>query len=187
MGLSNVMNSISDLTAHYSSLFGPVGWGPVQCRFALLETAPPEELVSNINIVPFVGDQAVLIELENDGLEPVGGTLEPGETYQQTVERELMEEAGGRLLSLELFGVWHCHSSAPAPFRPHIPHPDFCRLVAYGDVEIVAQPQTLEGAERVRHVHVLPVEEAADRFRAHGRAELAELYLLAKRIRDDGR
>ena len=180
-------HTASDLPAIYPSLFGPVGWGPVQCRFALLEAEPPAQSVSNINIVPFVGDLAVLIELEGGTLEPVGGTLEPGETYLQAVERELMEEVGARLLSLELFGVWHCQSSAPAPFRPHIPHPEFYRLVAYGDIEIVGKPQSLEGAERVCHVHLLPVEEAANSYRANGRPELAELYLLAKRIRDDGR
>jgi 8-oxo-dGTP pyrophosphatase MutT (NUDIX family) len=176
-----------DLAAQYPNLFGPVTWGPVQCQFVLQESEPPAHLVSNISIVPFVGDKVIQIELDDGSLEIVGGTLEPGESYQEAIERELMEEAGARLLSLEPFGVWHCHSPAPSPFRPHIPHPDFYRLSAYAEIEIVGPPQLPEvGGERVRAVHVLPVEVAANNFRAQGRPELAELYLLAGSIRMDG-
>jgi 8-oxo-dGTP pyrophosphatase MutT (NUDIX family) len=165
--------------ARYPHLFAPVTWGPVQCRFALLEGEPPAHMVSNISIVPFVGGSVAQIELEDGSLEIIGGTLEPGETYRQAIERELMEEAGARLLGLEPFGMWHCHSTAPTAYRPHIPHPHFYRLVARAQIEIVGPPQVPEGGERVRWVYVLPVEEAAERYRAHGRPELAELYLLA--------
>ena len=168
-----------DLAPQYPNLFGPATWGPVQCRFALLESNPPAALVSNISIVPFAGDKVAQIELENGLLEIIGGTLEPGESYRGAIERELIEEAGARLLSLEPFGVWYCHSTAPIPYRPHIPHPDFYRLVAYAEVEIVGPPQVPEGGEPVRYVHLLPVEEAANSFRSQGRPELAELYLLA--------
>ncbi|HYP19783.1 MAG TPA: NUDIX domain-containing protein [Chloroflexia bacterium] len=171
------------LAREYPDLFGPVTWGPVQCRFALLGDEPPAHLVSNISIVPFVGSRAVQLELEDGSLEIIGGTLEPGESYREAIERELVEEAGARLLRLEPFGVWHCHSTAPTAYRPHIPHPDFYRLVAWAEVEIVGLPQVPEGGERVRQVHLLAVEEAAAAFRAHGRAELAELYLLAERVR----
>jgi 8-oxo-dGTP pyrophosphatase MutT (NUDIX family) len=143
--------------------------------------------VSNISIVPFVGNNVVQIELEDGSLEIVGGTLEPGESYREAIERELMEEAGAQLVRLKTFGVWHCHSSAPAPFRPHIPHPDFYRLSAYAEIEIVGPPQLPgEGGEQVRTVHLLPVVAAANHFRAQGRPELAELYLLAERVRGNG-
>ena len=177
-----------DLAARYPNLFGPVAWGPVRCHFVLLDSEPSAHLVSNISIVPFVGDNVVQIELEDGSLEIVGGTLEPGESYREAIERELMEEAGAQLVSLKPFGAWRCHSSAPAPFRPHLPHPDFYRLSAYAEIEIVGTPQLPEeGGERVRTVHLLPVEEAANNFRAQGRLELAELYLLAERIRGDDR
>ena len=69
----------------------------------------------------------------------VGGTLEPGETYRDTIRRELPEEAGARLVTFELFGAWHCHSSAPQPCRPHLPHPEFYRVVGCGEIELVGQ------------------------------------------------
>ena len=172
-----------DPAARYPDLFRPVTWGPVRCHFALLEDATPAHTVSNISIVPFVGGQVAQIELEDGSLEIIGGTLEPGETYREAIERELMEEAGARLLSIEPFGIWHCHSTAPTAYRPHIPHPDFYRLAARAEIEIVGPPQVPEGGERVLRVHVLAVEEAVDRFRAQGRPELAQLYLLAARTR----
>jgi 8-oxo-dGTP pyrophosphatase MutT (NUDIX family) len=173
------------LAAHYPALFATVTWGTVQCSFALLQNEPPARMVSNISIVPFVGGQVAQIELEDGSLEIIGGTLEPGETYREAIERELMEEAGARLLSLEPFGIWHCHSTAPTAYRPHIPHPHFYRLVARAEIEIVGPPQVPAGGERVRRVHVLPAEEAADHFRAQSRPELAELYLLAARTRGE--
>lgn len=176
------------LSARYPALFGPVAWGPAQCRFSLLEDEPPTSLVSNISIVPFVGDMVAQIELEDGRLEVIGGTLEAGESYRAAIERELVEEAGARLLSLELFGVWHCHSTAPTAYRLHIPHPNFCRLVAYAEIEIVGPPQVPEGGEPVRLARLLTVEDAASRYIAQGRRELAELYLLAEKVRmDDGR
>jgi 8-oxo-dGTP diphosphatase len=179
------MQAQNDVAAQYPDLFGPVTWGPVQCRFTLLENNPPAALVSNISIVPFVNDKVVQIELEDGSLEIVGGTLEPGENYREAIERELAEEAGARLLRLEPFAVWYCHSTAPTAYRPHIPHPDFYRLVAYAEVEIVGHPQVPEHGEQVRLVHVLPVQEAANRYRAQGRPELADLYLLAEKLKRD--
>jgi 8-oxo-dGTP pyrophosphatase MutT (NUDIX family) len=157
----------------------------VQCLFSLLDSHPPAELVSNISIVPFVADKVVQLELEDGRVEIVGGTLEPGESYRQAIERELMEEAGARLLHLELFGTWHCHSNAPTPYRPHLPHPDFHRLVAYAEIDIIGPPRVPRDGEPVRWVRLLSVEEAAQRFTAQSRPELAELYLLAAKIRRD--
>lgn len=167
----------------YPNLFSLADWCEVQCRFVLIDTSLPVHLVSNINIVPFVGDMVVVIGLEDGSWEIPGGTLEPGESYMQAAHRELLEEAGAGMLNFEPFGAWLCRSSAPEPFRPHIPHPDFRRLVGYADVEISGTPQIIEGGEHVVRVDVVPLEEASRRFAAEGRPELAELYLLAAALR----
>ncbi len=171
----------TDPGSDYPNLFSPAEWDYVQCRFMLVDKLLSSDPVSNVNIVPFVGDRVVMVRLEDGSWEIPGGTLEPEESYREAICRELLEEAGARMLEFELFGAWICHSSAPGPFRPHIPHPDFWRLVGYGDVEISGAPQ--EGGEHVVSVDVLPLAEAVRRFTLDSRPELAELYLLAAALR----
>ena len=78
--------------ADYPFLFGEHTWpwGPVKTVFEPGE--PPHELLSNVNIAPF-DDTGWLIIRQQIGWGIVGGTLEPGETYLDTLKRELIEEA----------------------------------------------------------------------------------------------
>lgn len=76
------------------------------------------------------------------------GTLEPGEGYLDAIKRELMEEAGAVLKTFHLVGAWHCHSLADKPYRPHLPWPEFYRLLAYGEVELSEPPTNPKGRSR---------------------------------------
>jgi 8-oxo-dGTP pyrophosphatase MutT (NUDIX family) len=170
-------------TADYPHLFCEVfwAWGPIHATFELLDAAPTN--VSNVNVVPFVGDRCVIVQHTNGLWEIVGGTLEPDEPYLQALTREAREEAGARLLNFTPFGAWKCHSDAPKPYRPHMPHPDFYRLVGYGEVELDGVPLNPADAEQVAKVEVVTVEEAVSRYRSVGRDDFADLYLLAAKIR----
>ncbi|HEV2107242.1 MAG TPA: NUDIX domain-containing protein [Thermomicrobiales bacterium] len=136
-----------------------------------------------MNTVPFVGDQVLVVQLDNGQVEMPGGTLEPGEHYEEAIARELVEEAGAEPRSFSPIGYWRCFSTAPSPYRPHVPHPTFARLVGISDVLIVGPPSNPEGGERVVSVDALSVPEAAERFIAGGRPDIAELYRLASAIR----
>jgi 8-oxo-dGTP pyrophosphatase MutT (NUDIX family) len=171
--------------ADYPNLLRPVfwEWGPIQADFAVSDQPPPEALVSNINVIPFVGDEWLIIRLTNGNWEMTGGTREPGEHYLATARRELLEEAGAQLLSFQPFGAWKCRSEAAQPYRPHLPHPDFYRLVGYGAIRLTDTPLNPTGAEQVASVELVPLTEAARRFRSIDRHDLAELYLLAAAAR----
>ena len=167
----------------YPDLFAEATWGAIRFQFEVLNAPPEERLISNVNILPFIGDSCVVIKLDSGEWEVPGGTKEPGEMHLDAAKRELMEEAGAQLLSFRTFGAWRCRSSDPVPWKPHLPHPDFYRLVGYADVELVGKPLNPEGGEQVTQVEVLSVDEAAERFLSCWRADLAELYRLAAAIR----
>jgi 8-oxo-dGTP pyrophosphatase MutT (NUDIX family) len=130
-----------------------------------------------------VGEQCVIIQVGQHAWEVPGGTLEPNEHYLDTARRELFEEVGVDLIDFHPFGAWHCHSLADKPYRAHLPHPHFYRLVGYGEVEKVSAPLNPPGGEQVTLVEVVSIDEAARRFHSIGRDDLAELYQLAELVR----
>ena len=170
--------------SNFPNLFGSTSWGTVTCRFEPLNEMPPLNLISNVNLVPFKEDRWLVLRLQTGEWEIPGGTLEPDESYSDAISRELIEEAGARLITFEPLGTWHCFSTAPQPYRPHLPYPEFYRLVGYGAVEIIGNPENPEDGEQVANVEVVPIEEAIQRFRDINRFELAELYQLTAKVRE---
>ncbi|WP_305728338.1 NUDIX domain-containing protein [Paenibacillus sp. UNC496MF] len=163
---------------------GTVDWGPVTGRFVRADDPGDLSLVSNVSIVPHIGDRVVMIRLDNGRWELPGGTLEEGEPHRDGLRRELLEELGAELVSdFQVFGYFDCRSSAPAPYRPYIPHPRFRRLVGHGEVELVGMPLNPPDGERVVLVEPVPIDEAVRRFLDGDRQELAELYRLGHALR----
>ncbi len=137
--------------------------------------------MANVNLVPYTSAGWVVLATGDGRLEIPGGTREPGESIEAALRRELMEEAGATLKSFKPFGVWDCVSTAEAPYRPHLPHPRFQRLVGVGRVELAREP-TIGDGEDVVEVLTVSLEEAQGRFRAIGRGDLADLYGLAAEV-----
>ncbi|WP_288086230.1 NUDIX hydrolase [Roseiflexus sp.] len=147
-----------------------------------MENAPPHHQIANVNIVPRIGNAWVTLRLKDGSWEMPGGTLEPAENYLDTVRRELMEEAGARLVSFQLIGAWHCFSLAAQSYRPHLPFPEYYRVVGMGEVEVVKSPENPPDGEEVVAVERVPLETAIARFVSSNRHDLAELYQLASNI-----
>ena len=132
----------------------------------------------------FKDNQWLILRLQTGEWEIPGGTLEPGENYLDAMRRELLEEAGARLRTFEPLGAWYCFSTASEPYRPHLPHPEFYRLVGYGAVEIVGSPENSVDGEQVSNVEFVSIAGTVQRFSAVNRLELAELYQLAASMRE---
>ncbi|MBD0380979.1 NUDIX hydrolase [Paenibacillus sedimenti] len=166
----------------YSNLFKKATWGKIESEFTM--EMPEENLISNVNMVPFINEKCVIIRLESGEWEIPGGTLEKNELYADTIRRELIEEAGAILQTYVPFGAWKCFSHHNHAYKPHLPHPEFFHLVGYGNVEISSNPLILDDGEKVVAVEIMSVGEAAEKFIQKGRTDLAELYILAEELRN---
>ncbi|TMV44397.1 NUDIX domain-containing protein [Paenibacillus mesophilus] len=166
----------------YSNLFKKAIWGKIDSEFTM--EIPEDDLISNVNIVPFINEKCVVIRLESGEWEIPGGTLEKDEKYGDTISRELIEEAGAILQTYVPFGAWKCFSHHVQAYKPHLPHPEFFRLVGYGNVEVSSNPLIPDDGEKVVAVEIMSVGEAAEKFKQKERPDLAELYMLAEELRN---
>ncbi|MFI6367932.1 NUDIX hydrolase [Nocardia sp. NPDC050630] len=152
-------------------------WGGLDVRFST--DLPPDELVTNIHVICFVGTEIVLCRDDRDIWIVPGGTREAGETIDACVRRELMEEAGARPVgAVRPFGAHHTTTDRPAPHYPWQPHPHKAWLWCTADVVIESEPTNPEDAENILEVRAFAPEEAMRLSRTDG-DHMAELLALA--------
>jgi 8-oxo-dGTP diphosphatase len=145
----------------YPRLYAEQRWDWAQLVLQFSTEAPPDDLISNVHVVGFVGDRIVLCRDDRDIWFLPGGTREPGESVHDCVVRELAEEAGARLIGdLHWLGAHRGVSHAPAPHRPHLPHPEKAWLWCYADVELVAPPGNPADGENVLEVRAHDLADA---------------------------
>jgi 8-oxo-dGTP diphosphatase len=71
---------------------------------------PPRKFALTVDAVVFDGDKVLTIKRKNEPFQGMsalpGGFLDPGETLEQAVKRELHEETGIRALAAEFLGIY---------------------------------------------------------------------------------
>ncbi|WP_432884545.1 NUDIX domain-containing protein [Kribbella sp. CA-245084] len=147
----------------FPELFAPGywEWGDLDVRFTVDQ--PPDELISNVHVVCRTSGGIVVCGNDLGWRFLPGGTREPGETIEELVSRELLEEAGARLTGpLTWLGAHRADHRRPAPYRPHLPHPVSYWANFVADVVIEQEPTNPEDGEQVTEVLVLSPAEAAD-------------------------
>ena len=86
---------------------------------------PPLELVSSVRAIVLREDH-VLVMRNLDGTHIVpGGRVEEGETHEETLRRELVEEAGVEIEVGTRIGLVHLRHTTPRPKDHPYPYPDF--------------------------------------------------------------
>jgi 8-oxo-dGTP diphosphatase len=154
-----------DLARRYPLLHRPDRWEWASITMTFTDRLPRDELIASTHVVGFVGDEVVLCRDERaDVWFLPGGTREPGESVDDSLARELREEAGARLLGpFHRLGAHVGVSDASHPYRPHLPHPEKAWLWGWADVEIVGPPTNPGDGEQVTEVKTFGVIEAARR------------------------
>jgi len=130
---------------------------------------PPDELVNRLHLVAVTPLGEVLVCESDRGWRFLpGGTREPGETLPQLAARELIEEAGARLLEPpSVFGLFEVNAQGPAPYRAHLAHPQAAWAVGLARVEIVGPPTCPDDGEQITAVLRLSPEDAAAHLESH--------------------
>ena len=168
-----------DIETALATLHDPRSFADGRVTLQFRREPPPVRLVSGVHAVPFLEDgTCVLVRSEEWGWMIPGGTAEVGETPLETVARELKEEAGAVLWSYVPLGADWGHSTA-APYRPHLPHPDFCMLWGWGNAELVGPPDPSVDGETIEEVRAFAVPEAVEVFLATGDGGAAAVVHLA--------
>ena len=87
--------------------------------------SPPRDLVSSIRAVVLRGDHVLVMRnLDSTHILP-GGRVERGETFEETLRRELLEEAGVEIEVMGQIGFAHLKHMTPRPEVYPYPYPDF--------------------------------------------------------------
>jgi 8-oxo-dGTP pyrophosphatase MutT (NUDIX family) len=112
---------------------------PIPLRIAgyLSEELPPLEYVTSVRGVVFREDRVLVMRNRDEVHVLPGGRREGGETLIETLEREVLEEAGWTLEVREMLGFLHLHHLGPKPVGspqgfPYL-YPDFTQVVFLAD------------------------------------------------------
>ena len=115
------------------ALVSYVCWGRQQLDFDvasyLSKGTPPLELITSVRGVVLYEDQVVVMENEDGQHFMPGGRLEPEETIDACLRREIQEECGLHVDSAELLGFMHFRHLQPEPENYPYPYPDMFHLI----------------------------------------------------------
>lgn len=110
---------------------------------------PPSALTTAALGFVFEGESLLLARIAGREWDLPGGHIEAGETPEEAMRREVLEEAGAVVGPARLFAHQHIYSDDPVPEGFKYPHPDAYMVFFIGDVDhLVEFRPTDESAER---------------------------------------
>lgn len=128
-----------------------IPWLPLPNEISLIlsETLPPSHLITSAFALAFHGGNFLMTKLSDRGWDIPGGHIDPGETPEQTMRREVMEEAAVELGPVRLLGYQRIRLLGDVPEGYRYPHPDGYQVFYIGQVTtILPFAPTAEASDR---------------------------------------
>jgi 8-oxo-dGTP pyrophosphatase MutT (NUDIX family) len=138
-------------------------WGDnrLLSRVYLTDRPPPPALVSSVRAVVFRGGKvAVIQDGVGSGHVVPGGRTEPGETQEQGLRREVLEECGWTIRTPRLFAVLHVHHLTSRPPGHDRPYPDFVQPVFAAEADAFRRQAIKRAGEIETGSRMTPIGKA---------------------------
>lgn len=90
---------------------------------------PPPEYITSVRSVVLRGGEVLVLRNPDETHIMPGGRREKGETLQETLRREVLEETGWEMEPVAVLGFIHFHHLTPQPSSYLYPYPDFIHLL----------------------------------------------------------
>jgi ADP-ribose pyrophosphatase YjhB (NUDIX family) len=141
-------------------------WGPASrflCRAYAADELPPLGLVTSVRCILLRANTVLALArapADRDEAHIVpGGRREPGETPEQTMRRELLEETGWEVGAARLLGVVVFRHQAPRPSGYPFPYPQFVQVI-YTANALAHRPEAMIPDEIDGEAVFIPVAQA---------------------------
>ena len=97
----------------------------LRVRYFCSDEQPPEQFVTSVRCLVFQNDSVLVLRNRKGNHILPGGRREEGETFEQTLRREVIEETGWTVESISRLGFIHLEHLKPKPLGfqfPYLPH-----------------------------------------------------------------
>jgi 8-oxo-dGTP diphosphatase len=128
-----------------------ITWLPLPNEIALIldDQLPPIGGITSALALAFDGQRILMTNLRQRGWDIPGGHLEPGETPEAAMRREVIEEAGAVLVDVQLLGYQRIRLLGTVPAGYRYPHPDSYQVLYLARVaELIDFVATEEASQR---------------------------------------